>query len=365
MPMTDPSLLIELFKTAVKAVRGDVSVQSALEDLAGPQPDQIIAVGKAAAPMAAAALAHFGKDIPALVVTKYGHLVHLPAHVKTIEAAHPVPDQNSLIAGQTLIETVEAMAAGSRLLMLVSGGASALAEHPRNPMNLPDIAAFNEKLVASGLDIHAMNAQRRAMSAIKGGNLLARFKGATVTTLAVSDVEGDDLGVIGSGIANAPTDPKFIFLPHIVASNAVARAAIAAQHAPQTNSETLYGDITDIAAHVAELSASNGLHLFGGEPTTVLPPNPGTGGRNQALALTLAKYIAGQDNVAILVGGTDGTDGPTSAAGGIVDGTTWGDGAQDALNRADSGTYLAARDALLTTGPTGTNVMDLVLVLRT
>ena len=133
----------------------------------------------------------------------------------------------------------------------------------------------------------------------------------------------------------------------------------------QTNTETLYGDIVDIAAQVAAQSTTKGLHLFGGEPTTVLPPNPGRGGRNQALALTLARHIEGQDNVTILVGGTDGTDGPTTAAGAIVDGTTWGTGAQSALDRADSGPYLEAREALLVTGPTGTNVMDLVLVLRT
>ncbi len=363
--MPDKTTLTRLFDTATQAVRGDTSVGTALKSIDEPAPDQIIAVGKASSPMAAAALAHFDNKVPTLVVTKHDHLTDLPSHVHTIESAHPVPDQNSLTAGQRLIETVENCAEGSRLLMLVSGGASALAEHPKHPMSLTEIASFNDTLLASGLDIHAMNEQRRAMSALKGGNLLARFKGARVTTLAVSDVEGDDLNVIGSGIGNAPENPAFDFHPHIVASNAVARAAIASAHPVATNSETLYGDINDIAAHIAKTATTKGLHLFGGEPTTILPPNPGKGGRNQALALTLANHIEGQDDVTILVGGTDGTDGPTTAAGAIVDGTTWGTGAQEALDRADSGTYLDAKDALLVTGPTGTNVMDLVLVLRT
>lgn len=363
--MSDKITLTRLFDVATQAVRGDASVGTALKGISGPAPDRIIAVGKASSPMAAAALAHYGDAIPTLVITKYDHLSKLPAHVDAIEAAHPVPDQNSLTAGQRLIQTVEGCGQDSRLLMLVSGGASALAEHPKHPMSLSEIASFNDTLLASGLDIHAMNEQRRAMSALKGGNLLARFKGACVTTLAVSDVEGDELNVIGSGIGNAPENPAFDFHPHIVASNAVARAAVASAHPVETNSETLYGDINDIAVHIAKTATTKGLHLFGGEPTTILPPNPGKGGRNQALALTLAKHIAGQDDVTILVGGTDGTDGPTTAAGAIVDGTSWDSDAQGALDRADSGTYLDAKNALLVTGPTGTNVMDLVLVLRT
>ncbi|MFT5343912.1 MAG: glycerate 2-kinase, partial [Paracoccaceae bacterium] len=107
-----------------------------------------------------------------------------------------------------------------------------------------------------------------------------------------------------------------------------------------------------------------GVMIFGGEPTVVLPPNPGQGGRNQALALSLAREIAGTQGLTILVGGTDGSDGPTDAAGAIVDGTVWGHGAAEALKRADSGRYLDAKGAVLRTGPTGTNVMDLMVALR-
>jgi glycerate 2-kinase len=104
--------------------------------------------------------------------------------------------------------------------------------------------------------------------------------------------------------------------------------------------------------------------VLGGEPTVVLPENPGRGGRNQALALALAQQIAGVDGLHVVVGGTDGSDGPTDAAGAIVDGTTWGPGANEALARADSGTWLDRRGALLVTGPTGTNVMDLLVAVR-
>jgi hydroxypyruvate reductase len=104
--------------------------------------------------------------------------------------------------------------------------------------------------------------------------------------------------------------------------------------------------------------------IFGGEPTVLLPETPGKGGRNQALALELAREIAGVEGLTVVVGGTDGTDGPTDAAGGIVDGDTWGPGAEQALSEADSGTYLGRHNALLETGPTGTNVMDLLVAVK-
>jgi hydroxypyruvate reductase len=107
-----------------------------------------------------------------------------------------------------------------------------------------------------------------------------------------------------------------------------------------------------------------GALILGGEPTVILPENPGRGGRNQALALALSREIAGLPGLAVVVGGTDGSDGPTDAAGGIVDGATWGPGAEDALARADSGTFLETRGALLVTGPTGTNVMDLLVAVK-
>lgn len=360
---------LDLWRAGVGAVDGYAATRAAL-DTQSPAPDQILAVGKAAGAMARAALDHFG-PVPTLVVTKDGHGADLPAHVHLIEAAHPVPDARSLQGGAALRAAVRAMTPGSRLLLLVSGGASALAEDPVPGKTLADLTALNTALLASGKDIVAMNVERRALSRIKGGGLLARFAGAAVQVLAISDVPGDDLAVIGSGIGWVPPDVSCAATTDIVASNTVARnAAIAAAEARgialHDTGEVLHDDLFAIAARLGPRlrAMPPGAMILGGEPTVVLPETPGRGGRNQALALALAREIADLPDLVIVVGGTDGSDGPTGAAGGIVDGTTWGPGAQDALRAADSGTFLAAANALLTTGPTGTNVMDLLIALR-
>lgn len=367
-------LLTRLWWAGVDAVRGDRCTQTALEEAKLHKPDTIIAVGKAACAMAVAAYDHFDDNTPGLIVTKYGHAqdVELPPSAEVIESAHPVPDAQSLIAGQQLIEMVEKQPPGSHLLFLVSGGASALAEAPIDGLTLDDIIAKNTQLLASGQDIHAMNKSRIETSQIKGGKLLARFRGSHVTVMAMSDVEGDAMGIIGSGIGDLPKGCSFTGTAQIVASNAIARAAVA-QKAQELgvevclNEETLYEKVEEVAPRIgAALKAgSHGLYIWGGEPTVRLPENPGRGGRNQALALTVAREIVGDDNTVALVAGTDGSDGPTQDAGGFADGVLWGRRAAEALAAADSGTYLAAHDALFTCGPTGTNVMDLALALKT
>ncbi|MEP2640993.1 DUF4147 domain-containing protein [Roseobacter sp.] len=368
MQTDDP--LVPLFQAGVAAVRGDTAVATALARAPCPVPDQIIAVGKAATAMACAAHDAF-PDAPVLIVTKYDHAEGAPDTAEIIEAAHPVLDNRSLAAGARLLEVVGAMQPGSHLLMLVSGGASALAEAPIEGLDLAGLKARAQDMLASGADIHAMNAARKQVSRVKGGKLLGHFHGATATTLAISDVEGDSLHVIGSGIGAAPDAPAFTFDARIVASNAIARQAVvaAANLAGEPvglNEETLYQDIHPLAATIATSlqHAAPGLHVFGGEPTVILPPDPGQGGRNQALALLLAREISGQTGLHILVAGTDGTDGPTDAAGAIVDGATWAADAQDALDRADAGRWLETRGHVLKTGPTGTNVMDLVIALK-
>lgn len=357
-----------LWRAGVAAVRGDAAMATALPDL--PHPDQILAVGKAAGAMAGAALAHFGA-LPCLVVTKDGHGVGLHDHARLIESAHPVPDGRSLLAGAALRDAVAAMRPGSRLLLLVSGGASALAEDLVAGKTLDDLAALNRRLLASGQEIGAMNRARREISTLKGGGLLARFQGAAVDVLAISDVPGDDLAVIGSGIGLAPESAGFAYHARIIASNTTARDAAESAARKQglailSNAESLHGDLDRLVAHLAPRLAAmeRGAIILGGEPTVTLPPNPGRGGRNQALGLALARGIAGRDDIVLVVAGTDGSDGPTDDAGAIIDGATWAAGAEAALARADSGTFLAARGALLRTGPTGTNVMDLLIALR-
>lgn len=356
--------LMALWAAGVAAVEGERCVAQSLADAPITRPDRILAVGKAAGAMASAALGAF-PGTPALVVTKHDHPGANGAEL--IEAGHPVPDAHSLRAGAALVDALNSCPAGSHLLVLVSGGASALAEALPEGMGLEDLAAETQRLLASGADIHAMNKRRREISLIKGGRLFDGFLGARVTTLAISDVEGDALGVIGSGIGAAPETAGFATDLRIVASNAIARAAIvdAAGGGLVANEECLYDDVTALAPALGKKlrDGPSGLYLFGGEPTVALPENPGKGGRNMALGLELAREIAGT-GIELLVAGTDGTDGPTDAAGAYVNGQTWGEGAQDALVRADAYTWLNTRDGLFVTGPTGTNVMDLALAWK-
>lgn len=356
--------LLTLWQAGVDAVRGDIAVGRALRSAPIDAPDRIIAVGKAAVAMARPAC-DMWPDCPALIVTKYDHGADAPSHAHVIEAAHPVPDAASLAAGAALQEGIASCDAGAHVLMLVSGGASSLCEALPEGMTLENLQDQTQAQLASGATIGEMNAKRRALSLIKGGKLLASFGGARVTTLALSDVEGDGLEVIGSGIGAAPVEHSFAFEARIVASNAIAREAVAeASPVPViVNDEMLYDNVTSLAPALGQIlrDGAPGLYIFGGEPVVTLPDNPGRGGRNMALGLSLAREIAGMDNLRVLVAGTDGTDGPTDAAGALVDGSTWDATGTDALDTADAYPWLEARGALVKTGPTGTNVMDLVV----
>lgn len=362
--MPDTPDLMTLWQAGVDAVRGDHAVARALSAGLVPKPDRIVAVGKAAVAMAVPACTAW-PDVPCLIVTKYDHGANAPAGATVIEAAHPVPDDASTHAGRALEEAVAACPPGAELLMLVSGGASSLAEVLVDGMTLDELKAQTESLLASGAPIGEMNAHRTACSKIKGGKLLSGFKGARVTTLALSDVEGDALATIGSGIGDAPQAPLFAFDAHIVASNAIARNAVAqaSDANVRVNSETLYDNVETLATDIGAMlkTAAPGLYVLGGEPVVHLPPNPGLGGRNMALGLGLAREIAGMAGLRVFVAGTDGTDGPTDAAGALVDGDTWDETGHDALARADAYPWLARKGALVKTGPTGTNVMDLLI----
>jgi hydroxypyruvate reductase len=361
-----------IWRAGVAAVGGEAAVAAALRQIPEIRPDLILAVGKAAAAMAKPALARFPRAA-CLVVTKHGHAGEgLPRHVRVIESGHPVPDEMSIAGGEALLAQAAGAGPGTRLLLLVSGGASALAEAPVAGVDLGEVRRRNARLVASGQDIHAINAERRKFSRIKGGGLLAAFAGRHADVLAISDVEGDDIAVIGSGIGQCPANrPDLTCTSAIVASNAVAREAAAGEagrlgHVVRANAENLHCDVALAAERiVAALHGQQaGAFVFGGEPTIRLPENPGEGGRNQALALEVARRIEGQANLVALVAGTDGTDGPTEAAGGFADGWTWAPQARQALDRADSGAYLRANGDRFVCGPTGTNVMDLVVALR-
>jgi len=363
--------LLEIWQTAIDAVAGRAAVINALDADDPFEPDLIVAVGKAAAGMCAGALERF-PQCAALVVTKYAHsdaeLRALP-QVEVIESAHPIPDQHSLDAGRALLERLQAMPAESKLLMLVSGGASALAEALPEGMTLDDLRAITDEMIATGKTIGQINARRKQTSLIKDGKLIEAFGGAELRVYAISDVEGDGIATIGSGIgdchrATAKAESKIIASNTLARERAEKRATELGFDVP-LNQEILYGDVFELAPKLAILlrDPEPGVYIIGGEPTVMLPKKPGRGGRNQSLALALAEHIEGREDISILVAGTDGTDGPTDAAGGLVDGDTWQESAREALERADAGTFLKEHDALFVTGPTNTNVMDLVIAI--
>ncbi|MFK7995982.1 MAG: glycerate kinase [Granulosicoccus sp.] len=377
--------LLQLFQAGVDAVGGLQATRRALADehLSGPL--YLVAIGKAANAMAQGALEILGDSlVSGLVITKHDHLsdgVREDTRLECIESGHPVPDEQSLHAGLRLYDFVAKIPEEHQLIFLVSGGASALVENLDNNLTLTDLKTATDKLLASGAPIGEMNRQRRQMSLIKGGKL-ARVLKCKVLQLLISDVPGDVLGDIGSGllVPDAATGmhehlPVWqrvttrIIASSLIAQTAVAESAKAQGLDVQQASGDLNGDIDVVAERVTQtlVDAKRGVYIWGGEPTVVLPDKPGRGGRNQHLALSLATMAAEHGRLSILVCGTDGTDGPTGDAGGCVDELSTALADKQAidiaqfLQAADAGTALAALDLLVTTGPTGTNVMDLCI----
>jgi glycerate 2-kinase len=366
--------LLTIFDAAVAAVSGQQAVEHAIDNDSAYEPDTIIAVGKAAVGMARGALNRFPNAKQTFVVTKYDHAdedILSRQNVTVMETAHPVPDQQSLKAGAELRSLVQSLAADSRLLLLVSGGASALSESLPDGMSLENLQTITDEMLSTGKTIGEINSKRKEFSQIKDGKLVKEFSGVEIRVYAISDVQGDSISTIGSGLGDCHR-AQVKANSTIIASNQISRTKAEATAASlgltiKLNEETLYGDVFDIAKKIGTVleSAEPGVYIWGGEPTIVLPKNPGQGGRNQSLALALSEHIAGRDDITILVAGTDGTDGPTNAAGGIVDGHTFADPklVLDSLQRADAGSYLLKQNNLLVTGPTNTNVMDLAIVI--
>lgn len=366
-----------------------------------------MAVGKAAAAMLAGARQVLGEDLErSLLVTKRGHAAgHWPAGCEVIEAGHPVPDAGSLRAGQRLLEFLADAPSDAQLLFLISGGASSLIEALPEDMSLEDLQRLNAWLLASGWPISRMNALRRRLSRIKGGRLLDHLRGRKTRALLISDVQGDDPAVIGSGLlfptvdvgdADAQAVPDWLrrwldnaaaqaarthAQPQVEAEivarledalDAAAGQATALGYAVHRHPARLDGDAVATGRQVAAtlIAGAPGIHLWGGETTVQLPEHPGQGGRCQQLALAAAELLAGHHGVALLAAGTDGSDGPGDAAGACVDGGSVARGsaegldASTALQQADAGRFLEAAGDLIDTGPTGTNVTDLVIGLK-
>jgi glycerate 2-kinase len=356
-------------------------VRAALTTTAfAPGPVWIAAVGKAAPAMALGAHDALGaRIVNTLVITRSGHApreLEALSAVTLIESAHPVPDERSLAAGARLLEWVRALPPGAAPLFLISGGASSLVEVLADGVSLEDLTRLNVAGLTADMAIGELNARRRTLSRLKGGRLAAQLRGRPARALFISDVPDNDPAVIGSGLLG-PAPGGDAVERSVVASVDDAVAAVAEAGAARglkvlTPSGRFAGSATRLAArfaHELKLAAAQ-LLVWGGESTVQLPPAPGRGGRNQHLALAAARLIAGHAELMLLAAGTDGTDGVTEDAGALVDGDSCARLALAALDadrcleRADSATALEASGDLVHTGPTGTNVGDLVIGLK-
>ncbi len=383
----------------------------------------VVGAGKASAGLAQAVEDLLGERISGgVVVVKYGHGAPL-RRVRLLEAAHPVPDRSGESAAGELMHALDHLSARDLVIACWSGGASALTPSPLPGLTLADKQEVTRLLLGSGADIAAVNTVRKHLSQLKGGQLARRSAPAAVACLLISDVVGDDLATIGSGpfypdrgtFAEAlatierhdlraalpaaalaalmrgaagglsetpkPGDPCFARVHHcIVASNRQALAAAAAaaqahgfrplvQDAPQVGEAHAAGAALAGQARTLLAGGERVCLIAGGETTVTLGPAPGQGGRNQELALSAALALDGVAGITVLAGGSDGNDGPTDAAGAIVDGTTVARARARGLaagqHRAGHDAYplFAALGDLLLTGATGTNVMDLTLAL--
>lgn len=397
--------LLEIYQVAIDGVNGRVCVAKYLQGLSQTRPVRVISIGKAASSMMMGVLEQWDACVQkGLIITKYNHL--LPAlqqdrRIQCLQASHPVPDESSLEAGSRLLQFLEEVPVDVDILFLISGGASSLVEVLPEGIHLHDLQALTSELLGNGFSIDRINRIRKRISCIKGGKLLEYCRHRNVQGLMISDVPGDDVSVIGSGLLvpeqHDPSVDQSIpewfmkgcghLLPAtetgydgvvpdniIVASNDMAIKAISGLDGlPVNKTGKLTGDVNEMSAEVIDalINGGPGVYLWGGECTVRLPETPGKGGRCQHMALIIARAIAGSDNITVLVMATDGSDGPGEEGGALIDGATVFRGEQQGydinrcLNNADAGSFLYASADLVQTGPTGTNVMDLLIAVKT
>lgn len=418
--------LLQLFESAIEAARADRAVERSLRASdPGPGPYFVLGAGKAVCAMAEGARTVLGDRVHGgLVATKQGHAEPLD-FVEVVEAGHPIPDARSVDAAERALAAARRLDRDVRPLVLVSGGASALWAAPVDGVTLDDLCCVTDLLLRSGVDIVGMNAVRKHLSRIQGGGLLralteAGSESPDALALVLSDVAGNHVDVIGSGpvapdvstfddawsvlegaaildavpssvrrhlergragqVLETPKagDRMFARAEHrVVASLETTLASLCASAEKQSLhvrslGARLYGEARDEATALAtetRAAAAQGVQLLvaGGEPV-VHVRGSGRGGRAQELALAFALEIDGDEATIALVAGTDGTDGPTEAAGAVVDGGTVARARQAGLNaraeleRNNAYEVLHATGDLLVTGPTRTNVNDLALV---
>ena len=399
----------QVIDAALRAVLPDNAVQRALRGYT-PPPGRLVlvALGKAAWQMAAAASACLGDAIcDGIVITKYGHAQGPLPHLRIREAGHPMPDHNSFAATAEAIGLVRPLTAEDGVLLLISGGGSALFEKPLcTPEELTDMTA---QLLRCGADIVEINTLRKRVSAVKGGRFAQLCAPARVFSIVLSDIVGDPLDMIASGPAypdrstaeqaravvqkyglrlspavldllGRPTPGRLDNVQTQITGSvrelcaAAARACADLGYEPRVLTASLGCEAREAGRFLASIAqyhvgTARPLAFLAGGETVVHVTGRGRGGRNQELALAAAEGIAGMQNAVVFSVGSDGTDGPTDAAGGLVDGATCArlaaQGVRIDAALADNDAYPALQkaDGLILTGPTGTNVNDVAAVL--
>ena len=395
-----------IISASIQAVLPDEAVRRALKDFRPAGRVVLVAAGKAAWQMANAAVSALDCVTDGAVITKYGHVKGGIPGVRCYEAGHPVPDANGFAATEQALELVRGLHPEDTVLFLLSGGGSALFEKPLLPGE--ELQNITRQLLASGADIVEMNTIRKRLSGVKGGRFAQACAPARVFSIVLSDILGDPLDMIASGPAVPDTStcaqalaiaekyhlrlseqartllaqetPKALdnVTTQITGSvrelcAAAARACQAQGYAPVLLTDQLCCEAREAGSFLGSIARTHAgqgrkrAFLAGGE-TVVHLTGKGLGGRNQELALAAAPALAGL-NAAVFSVGSDGTDGPTDAAGGYVDGSTLaaltakGWNIFDVLQNNDAYHALQAVDGLMITGATGTNVNDVAVVL--
>ena len=398
---------LQITDSAIQAVKPDAAVKRALSETPHSGRIFLVAAGKAAWQMADAAVKTLGQMEDGVVVTKYGHVKAEIPGVRCYEAGHPVPDANSFAATEKALELVHGLHPEDTVLFLLSGGGSALFEKPL--ISGEELQEITAQLLASGADIVEMNTIRKRLSGVKGGRFASACAPAKVFSIVLSDILGDPLDMIASGpaVPDTSTCAQALAIAEKYRLKLSEQAqALLKQETPKTldNVTTrITGSVRELCAAAAVACRERGYepilltdrlcceareagnflgsivrthagrgkklaYIAGGETVVHLTGN-GLGGRNQELALAAAPALAGLEHCCVFSVGSDGTDGPTDAAGGYVDGQTdaalrtagWDVFA--ALQNNDAYHALQAIGSLLITGPTGTNVNDVSVAL--
>ena len=398
----------EIVRASIAAVLPDEAVRRTLKDYRpGKGKTLLVAAGKAAWQMARAAADTLPDFDGGIVITKYGHVrAEIPGLV-CCEAGHPVPDENSFEATKKALDLVSGLSADDTVIFLLSGGGSALFELPLIPAG--ELRDITRQLLACGADIVEMNAIRKRLSAVKGGRFALACSPAKVLSIVLSDILGDPPDSIASGPAcpdsSCSADALVAADKYGLRLSETARALLR-QETPKelANVEThINGSVRELCAAAAKAAEALGYEpvyltdrlsceareagrflsailkshedgdkslafIAGGETVVHLTGN-GLGGRNQELALAACEGIAGMKNAAVFSVGSDGTDGPTDAAGGYADGDSLaalhaaGFQLHDVLRDNDAYRALQSIGGLIVTGPTGTNVNDVAVAL--